>query len=133
MPQVGELIDLALKKGKLIDDGNATLGGKQLRHIQATFQKDDFTDLENIDIENSTWPQPVASAFTSITDKADFWIDEHTGYVYQASNTMDLATNYPPVMVQTFRFQCSKFNQPITIDIPTQATPVSNTGQIPHL
>jgi hypothetical protein len=129
LPQINAMIKLALQHGALYNAGETTIGGKKLQHIQATFHRDAFQALQTIDVENRTWPELSANQFTNITDTADFWIDSNTGYVYQLTNKLQL----DPILIQTFNFQCSAFNRPISIQIPTNAIPVDNVNQIPHL
>jgi hypothetical protein len=133
MSQVNALIDLALRKGSLHDSGHEMVGGKQLRHIQAVFNRDAFNDVQGIDIENATWPRSPADQYIHIADTTDFWIDDSTGYIYQVINQtrLDPVITQNPAMIYTLGFHCSAFNQPVTIQIPAHATPVSSINQIP--
>ena len=65
------------------------------------------------------------------TGAADFLIDVHTGYVYQASTLMKFVATFGLEGTQTLQLQCSAFNQPVSITVPDHSTLITNLNQIP--
>ncbi|GHO83727.1 hypothetical protein [Dictyobacter formicarum] len=136
MSQIRALIELALHKGILSDKGQENIGGTTLHHIQATFNEEDRTALRAIDVENySTFFASMQTENTS--GSSDFWIDTATGYVHRVSSTIVYKTTASDAvramtMQQTLTFNCSRFNQPITIPIPQQPISTNSIDQIYH-
>jgi hypothetical protein len=126
MPQVSAMIDLSLRKGILSEDDNMKAKGDQFRFIHVKFLKDAFKDLEAIDVGYSNFS--VGMSLVPTTGTADFVIDEHTGYVYQAGTDMEFTSTIGFGGTQTLDFHCSAFNQPT---VPDHSTLITNLNQIP--
>ena len=130
LQQLQALIQTALQKGTLSDKGPISFSGKSLRHIEATFSAKDQQTLTTIDVENAL--------FTANNDaqnyqkpRIDFFIDAGNGYVYQAQSTLqyEAYASHIPV-TQALLFQCSDFNQPVQIALPTHTTPLTSIDQL---
>ncbi|GLV55081.1 hypothetical protein KDH_19280 [Dictyobacter sp. S3.2.2.5] len=136
MSQIRNLLQLTMQAGKVSDKGLEKMNGSQLLHIHATFDEEDRTALRAIDVENYS-PFFASIQTQNTSGSSDFWIDPATGYVYRASSTVVYKTTendaMPTVtMQQTLTFNCSQFNQPVTIQIPAQPIPANNINQIYH-
>ncbi|GCE22669.1 hypothetical protein [Dictyobacter kobayashii] len=131
--QIRSLIDLAQQKSTLNDKGLETINGITLRHIQATFSEENRTDLRAIDVEN--YNSFLSSLHTENTQgSSDFWIDANTGYVYRAISDIDykiMDDRYAPSTIQqTLTFNCSRFNQSVSITIPQNPISTNDINQI---
>jgi hypothetical protein len=126
MPQVSAMIDLSLRKGILSEEDDKNTNGKRIRFIHVSFTKDAFKDLQAINIGNNSFVDGMPLVPT--TGTADFVVDEHTGYVYQASTDMEFTSTIGFEGTQTLSFQCSEFNQST---VPDHSTLITNLNQIP--
>lgn len=136
MSQIQALLELASQKGTLSDKGLENIGGTSLRHIQATFSEEDRTALRTIDVENYS-PFFASMQTENTSGSSDFWIDPNTDYVYRVVSTIVYKTTASDTikamtMQQTLTFNCSRFNQPVTIAIPQQPIPTNSIDQIYH-
>lgn len=134
--QLRALLALARQKGTLSDKGLEKVGATSLRHIQASFNEEDRTALRSIDIENYS-PFFASIQTENTSGSSDFWIDPTTGYIQRASSTLvykTTASDTVPAMTiqQTLSFNCSNFNQPVTIQIPQQPISTNSIDQIYH-
>ncbi|GER91014.1 hypothetical protein KDW_51760 [Dictyobacter vulcani] len=128
MSQLHSLLALALQKGQVHNQGTQTIGGIKLRHLKVNFTGAGLAALYNLDTENKTARINFKTS-TSQVGSVDFWINAHTGYVYQLSTLMSYTLSNGIPIQQTLQFTYQKFNQPVHITIP-QAIPASSWGQI---
>lgn len=129
---------------KLTDHGTQSLNGTNLRHITAQLDKKAFEQLLNSDPQlKSTFGQQnidtVLNSTKSFLTTADVWIDETNFYVHRSELKVNLAAdtkavgNGAPTSVKTaldLILDLSKFNQPVTITPPTNATPTNNPAAV---
>lgn len=129
---------------KLTDHGTQSLNGTNLRHITAQLDKKAFEQLLNSDPQlKSTFGQQnidtVLNSTKSFLTTADVWIDETDFYVHRSELKVNLAAdtkavgNGAPTSVKTaldLILDLSKFNQPVTITPPTNATPTNNPAAV---
>jgi hypothetical protein len=142
---------LALKDAKITDDGITTLNGASVRHFTVTFGKDALKDLldatGSLNSLPATQKQNLNKVLQSMTMKntvLDTWIDNTTSYIrrfqLQFDMSMDMSKMVTPTpgkssnslqlnMNQNTTIDYSKFNAPVTITAPSNATPTSNILQ----
>lgn len=141
------LLKLA-QKATFVDHGDQTLNGESLRHISVTLGKNTLSDLLNatgaLNKLSAQQQQDVNKLLNSIklqNASLELWIDENTYYVHQMEIkfTMDINTgafvtpttssSSAPSNISTaidITINYSKFNAPITIKAPANATPTNN-------
>ena len=141
------LIGLA-QTATLSDHGDELLNGQSLRHITVTLDKDGFRQLisSNEQLKNLFGQQNIDAVLSSAkTLKAslDLWIDETQFYLHRvelkfnlnadlsslrASATATAGVTVPPSLTTTLDsvVDLSKFNEPVTITLPTKAIPTDN-------
>jgi hypothetical protein len=141
------LLTLA-QKATFVDHGDQTLNGVSLRHITVTLGQNTLSDLLNatgtmnkLSAQQQQEMNKLLSKIKLQNASLDLWIDESTDYVHQMEikftmniNTASLATpttsssstssNISTASDITIDY--SKFNAPITIKAPTNATPTNN-------
>jgi hypothetical protein len=138
--QLGQITS-ELKNAELIDHGPEVLNGETLDHITATL---DAQTLQTLSSQlNGLLPakqQSSQNVFNQAT--LDLWIDQSTWYVHQAElnlavhvdlsklpalnfngQNMSLPAEVLPVSLKA-QFNFSKFNQPVTIQAPSDASPL---------
>ncbi len=133
MVQAQALISLAIREGSLSDMGDTTIDNKPLRHIIARYNKNTFDDIKAIDVENYSWPIVKAASVQNPQGSTDFWFDDNTGYIYRLDNTVSYEHSNGTITfttVNTLRFEFSKFNEPITINMPSHAIAIKDVSQI---
>ena len=130
----------ALQDVKIVDRGTENLNGQSMRHITATLDKQALQKLMSSDpqLKNQLGQQNVdtflnnAKTFTGVVD---LWIDQQQFYVHKTQLKMDLAEdaksmgqNAPSAMNLNFNttVNLSKFNQPVNVTVPKNATPTNN-------
>ena len=143
---------LLLKDVKVTDDGNTTLNGTSVRHLTLTFTKNALNDLMNDTGTLNNLPasqkQQMSKVFQNMTMKntvLDVWIDNATAYLHrfqlQFDLDMDMSKSVTPIpgnsasssnieVTQNTVIDYSKFNDPVTIAAPGNATPASSMQQI---
>lgn len=143
--QTDRLVELA-SKGKVTDQGYATVNGIKLRHLTIAFDKNNFADLinSNTQASSSAQTQQVVNSLKNFKGVLDLWIDETTNYTHrtelQMSYTLDMSklqapgtsTGSAPSSLSSsidMQIDLSKFNQPVTINVPTNAQPASSLLQ----
>ena len=136
------------QKATLTDHGLVTLNGQKLRHLTVTFGKDALPQLLNAgsQTQNAQTQQSTAQLLKSVQAfqaQVDFWIDESTYYVHQMDEKITLKLNRSPLGTTATTtsagttatssatttdtlIDLSKFNQPVTITVPTNAIPTTN-------
>jgi hypothetical protein len=144
---LNSLIGLA-QTATLSDHGDETLNGQSLRHITVTLDKDGFRQLisSNEQLKDLFGQQNIDAVLSSAkTLKAslDLWIDETQFYLHRVElkfnlnadlsslNASATATASGPVLSPLTTtldsvVDLSKFNEPVTITIPTKAIPTDN-------
>ena len=141
------LLTLA-QKATFVDHGDQTLNGVSLRHITVTLGKNTLSDLLNatgalnkLSAQQQQTMQKMLNNIQLQNAGLDLWIDENTDYVHQMEikftmniNTASLVTpttssSSTPSNISTaidITIDYSKFNAPITIKAPANATPTNN-------
>ena len=141
------LLTLA-QKATFVDHGDQTLNGVSLRHITVTLGKNTLSDLLNatgaLNKLSTQQQQSMHKMLNSIqlqNATLELWIDESTYYVHQMEikfnmniNTSGLVTpttssSSTPSNISTaidITIDYSKFNAPITIKAPANATPTNS-------
>ncbi|MHB8597792.1 MAG: DUF6612 family protein [Ktedonobacteraceae bacterium] len=141
------LLTLA-QKATFVDHGDQTLNGVSLRHITVTLGKNNLSDLLNatgtLNKMSAQQQQAMNKLLSNVklqNASLDLWIDESTDYVHQMEikftmniNTASLVTpttssSSTPSNISTatdITIDYSKFNAPVTIKAPTNATPINN-------
>jgi hypothetical protein len=129
-----------LQNIKLTDNGTQSLNGVNLRHITAQLDKPALQQLVNSNpqLKSIFGTQNIAAALNStktFLSTVDVWIDETNFYVHRSELKVNLAVDTSsvghgaPNSVKTaldFIVDLSKFNTPVTITPPANATPTNN-------
>lgn len=137
--QANRLLDVALAHGQLIDDGYDTVANQKLHHIAVTIDKSAWQSLFAADAQNMSAYQSMKNKVSQLSGNIEFWIDESTFYIHSFLLTFGYdATCYnnDGTLLGTYHLDqrltmdFSKFNQPITITPPTQATPIDSLDML---
>jgi hypothetical protein len=145
------LLALALHSS-ITDHGDETLNGQSLRHISAVLDREGLRQLltSNTQLSNLLGSQNLNSLIDhtrSFQTTLDLWIDETQFYLHRVqlklamnADTSGLQTPIagvatallPPTLVVNFNSSAdlSKFNQPVTITAPANATPTDDPRAI---
>ncbi|WP_052890692.1 DUF6612 family protein [Thermogemmatispora carboxidivorans] len=145
--QYSRLLALA-QKAQLTDHGDQSLHGQNLRHISVTFGKDALKDLLNSFEQlpsglSQSDLQQIEQATTLQQANLELWIDEQSFYVHELGLNMKMDLDLNKLVQATpttsssglsgvFAIQTnatvdySKFNQPVSINAPANATPTDN-------
>jgi hypothetical protein len=129
---------------KLTDNGTQSLNGVNLRHITAQLDKTALQQLLNSDpqLKNTFGQQNIDTVLNNtktFVSTADVWIDETNFYIHRSELKVNLAAdtsaigNGVPNSMKTaldIIVDMSKFNQPVTITPPTNATPTNNPAVV---
>lgn len=140
-----------LQEVQLTDHGDQMLNGQSLRHITATLDKNALQQIltSNSQLNSALGQQNISkilSSTKSFKSTLDVWIDETNFYVHRtelkvnadadlsslATPNANGSTTLPSnatVALDTI-VDLSKFNQPVKITPPTNATPVDNPSVI---
>jgi hypothetical protein len=140
-----------LEQVQLTDHGDQSLNGQSLRHITATLDKNSLQKILTSDsqLSNALGKQNVdkiLNSTKSLKSTLDVWIDETNFYVHRAELKLnansDLSSLATPGTNGTITLpsnatvtldaivDLSKFNQPVTITPPANATPANSPGVI---
>lgn len=142
-----------VQKATITDHGDENLGGQNLRHFTIAFGKDSLQDFLNATgtlNASSLQQQQLNSLLKGITlqrASLDTWIDESTSYVHRIDlkfvisinlnaigGTATLGTSSSAIPPTTTSVETtidySKFNVPVTIQAPANATPTSDLLKI---
>jgi hypothetical protein len=131
-----------LQNIKLTDNGTQSLNGVSLRHITAELDKTALQQLlsSNPQLKSMFGQQNIDTVLNNtktFVSTIDVWIDETTFYVHQSELKVNLDANTSsvgngaPTSVKTaidLIVGLSKFNEPVTITPPTNATPTNNAA-----
>ncbi|MBX5450041.1 DUF6612 family protein [Thermogemmatispora sp.] len=145
--QYSRLLSLA-QKAQLSDHGDQMLHGQSLRHISVAFGKDVLKDLLSSFGQlpsglSQSDLQQIEQVITPRQANLDLWIDEQNFYVHELNLKMNVDIDLNKLLATTptpsasglsgvFSVQnnttvdYSKFNQPVTINTPANATPTTN-------
>lgn len=129
---------------KITDHGDENLNGQSLRHITADLDKTALRQMlnDNPQLQGALGQQnldTVMNNLKSFQASIDVWIDETQFYVHRTELKLNLVTNTstnegaaPSTATTNLDtiIDLSKFNQPVTITPPTNATPTNNPGAI---
>jgi hypothetical protein len=129
-----------LQNIKLTDNGTQSLNGVSLRHITAELDKTALQQLlsSNPQLKSMLGQQNIDTVLNNtktFVSTVDVWIDETNFYVHQSELKVNLDAdtssvgNGTPTSVKTtldLIIGLSKFNEPVTITPPTNATPTNN-------
>ena len=133
-----------LQNIKLTDNGTQSLNGVSLRHITAQLDKAALQQLINSDphMKSMFGQQNISEVLNktkTFLSTADVWIDETNFYVHRSELKVNMAAdtssvgNGAPNSVKTaldVLVDLSKFNEPVTITPPTDATPTNNPAAV---
>lgn len=129
---------------KITDHGDENLNGQSLRHITADLDKTALRQMlnDNPQLQGILSQQNLDAMMNnlkSFQSSIDVWIDETQFYVHRTELKLNLVANTStnegaaPSTATTnidTTIDLSKFNQPVTITPPTNATPTNNPGAI---
>lgn len=133
-----------LQHTKITDHGDENLNGQSLRHITADLDKTALRQMlnDNPQLQGALGQQnldTVMNNLKSFQSSIDVWIDETQFYVHRTELKLNLVANTstnesaaPSTATTNLDtiIDLSKFNQPVTITPPTNATPTNNPGAI---
>lgn len=129
---------------KLTDHGDDTQAGPSLRHLTAALDKAALQQVltQNPQLKGSLGQQNIDTILKSAKQfnaVVDVWIDESKFYVHRTQLKLDImadtsaiskdAPSAAKTSVKTV-VDLSKFDQPITIKVPTNATPTDNPATV---
>jgi len=131
-------------QANITDHGTEALNGTNLRHISADLNKDALKQLlsNNPDLKSTLGQQNIDTLLNhtkSFKSTVDVWIDEAQFYVHRTelklnmvADTTGLGSEIPQTLTTNFDtiVDMSKFNQPVTFNVPSSATPTDNPGAI---
>ncbi|HET8912113.1 MAG TPA: DUF6612 family protein [Ktedonobacteraceae bacterium] len=149
-PNTDTLLNVA-QNAKLTDHGDENINGQSLRHITATLDRNGLEQLLTTDPSlkqqlGQANINTVLKSVKSFNSSIDLWIDENQYYVHRSilkltlnvdtSAAQALVTPTPnatpvtlPATVATkisSTVDLSNFNSPVSITVPTNATPTDN-------
>lgn len=136
-----------VQHAQITDHGDELLNGQSLRHISAALDK---TGLSQLLQQNPQFTSSLAHENININDylnraksfqsSLDVWIDESQFYLHRAQVQLNLTadtTGFEGVQAPSTTtlklntvVDLSKFNVPVTITPPTNATPANNPAVI---
>jgi uncharacterized protein DUF6612 len=137
------LLGLATQ-ASITDHGTEALNGVNLRHISADLNKDALKQLlnSNPDLKSTLGQQNIDTLIDhtkSFKSTIDVWIDESQFYIHRTqfklnmlADTAGMGSEVPKTILTNFdtTVDLSKFNQPVTFNVPTNATPTDNPGAV---
>jgi hypothetical protein len=134
----------ALPNVKTVDDSSTTLDGSSVRHVTLKFNKNAISDLLNatgaLNSLTASQKQDMSKFLPRVTLKnavLDMWIDASTAYIHRFQLQFDMSQLMIPTpgtashaltieSAQTITLNYSKFNAPVTIIAPVNATPTDS-------
>jgi hypothetical protein len=133
-----------VQHSNITDHGSDTLNGQKLRHISASLDKTALRQLlsDNPQLKGALGQQNIDTVLNntkSFTSSIDVWIDETQFYLHRTELKLNLAVDTTgaegtaPSSVTTNLdsiVDLSKFNDPVTITPPANATPTDNPAAI---
>lgn len=139
----GALIAL-VQHTKITDKGTESLNGQNLRHISAELDKVAIKQLfaDNPQLKSQLGNQDVDTVLDhtkSFLSTVDVWIDETNFYLHRTqlklnldADTSTVGNGAPSAVKATLDtiVDLSKFNDPVTITPPTNATPTTDPTSV---
>ena len=133
-----------IQHANITDHGADTLNGQSLRHITASLDKVALRQVldQNPQLQGMLGQQNIDSVMNNLKSfqaTVDVWIDETQFYVHRTEFKLNIVANTstaegaaPSTATTTLDtiLDLSKFNVPVTITPPTNATPTNNPGAI---
>lgn len=133
-----------IQNTKITDHGDENLNGQSLRHITADLDKTALRQMldNNPELRGILGQQNLDAMMNnlkSFKSSIDVWIDETQFYVHRTELKLNLVANTstsegaaPSTATTNLDtiIDLSKFNQPVTITPPANATPTNNPGAI---
>jgi hypothetical protein len=131
-------------QANITDHGTEALNGTNLRHISADLNKNALKQLleNNPDLKSTLGQQNINTLLDhtrSFKSTIDVWIDEAQFYVHRTQFKLNMVAdttgmgNEVPKSISTNLdsiIDLSKFNQPVTFNVPNNATPTDNPGAV---
>jgi hypothetical protein len=130
---------------QIVDHGDETLNGETLRHITANLDKVALRELllANPQLQSTIGTQDIDSVvdhLQSFDASIDVWIDGTQFFLHRTQLKIDLLADLSgttaPAVPHTIKttvdttVDLSKFNVPVSIVPPADATPTDNPGAI---
>jgi hypothetical protein len=129
---------------KVVDHNDENVNGTSLRHLTASLDKNALTQLleQDTQLKSSLGQQTIDEVISSAKEFSavvDVWISETNFYVYQSQFKLNIVADpskvsksAPSVGTTTVNstINLSKFNDPVTITAPSNATPTTNPATI---
>ena len=129
---------------QITDHGIQSLNGQNLRHITGTLDKTALAQLinDNAQLKSQFGQQDTTTLLNhtkSFQATVDLWIDESNFYLHRTQLAVNLtadtsATTYSAASTVSVQINTtldlSNFNKPVTISVPTNATPTNNPATI---
>ncbi|GCE18747.1 DUF6612 family protein [Dictyobacter kobayashii] len=129
---------------KLVDHGDENLAGSSLRHLTASLDKNALQQVltQSPQLKGSLGQQNIDTILKSAKQfnaVVDVWIDENKFYIHRTQLQLDIladtsaAGNGAPAAAKSSVktvVDLSKFDQPVTIKVPTNATPTTNPATV---
>ncbi|GHO44276.1 DUF6612 family protein [Ktedonospora formicarum] len=135
-----------IQNSKITDYGTQSLNGEQLRHLGATLDKEALRQLIKQNPQLATYfgvnqqdVDKVIDGTKSVKATLDVWIDETNYYVHRTQLKVNLVADgklFSKTATQDFTvnldsiLDLSKFNDPVTIEAPANATRVTSLEQL---
>jgi hypothetical protein len=118
----------------LTDHGKEDLRGQSLRHLTANIDQAALKQLlsDNPKLKCNIGSQDL-NAVKNFNSSVDLYIDEQQFYVHRSELRVTLGTNdkgQTTTSSSDLTFDLSKFNQPVTITAPANATPLTDPTQL---
>jgi hypothetical protein len=134
----------AIQNLNVDDHGDEMLNGQSLRHITIKLDKNALKQVINSNPQlkglfGQQDVDTVLSAVKSLDSSVDVWIDENDFYLHQTElklttsiDSSAINKNAPSSLWTKLDFTAdlSKFNDPVTISAPTDATPISDPSAL---
>lgn len=133
-----------VQHAQITDHGDENVNGQNLRHISATLDKTALSQLlkANPQLMGQVGQQNVNNVLNNTKNfqsTVDVWIDESQFYLHRVqlkvnvtADTNGIEGTAPSTITTALNttLDLSKFNAPITITMPTNATPTNNPAAI---
>jgi hypothetical protein len=128
----------------ITDHGIQALNGQNLRHISADLDKDALRQLvsQNPDLKSAVGQQDLDTLLNNtktFNSSVDVWIDETNFYIHRSEFKLNFTADTSEVSGQAPQsvgtnldsiLDLSKFNEPVNITTPANATPTDNPGTV---
>ncbi|GCE48012.1 uncharacterized protein DUF1396 [Thermosporothrix hazakensis] len=135
-----------LQHAKIKDQGIQSLRGENMRHISADLDKEAFKELlrNSPQLKGYFGQQDIETVIDktkSFNSTVDVWIDQNKHYVRRTEMKVNMALDPSAISNQSTQkgditstsdlvIDLSKFDEPVTITPPEQATPTNNLQEV---